>query len=226
MKSIMVSVMVLAGCEGLAQQTNDPALSDEELRMRVFRAERSRWPLELPDDNFEYGRTPVRFMEPLKTEALQKLLPDVAVFRLASSSDLIHGVRYSALLVDTNGSPTHLKSAEDVCGYLFFATRNVTNETQALQIARAFADLRSYRIVESPPDFPDVRPPEEQPEPRETDYKLEVEDLENEWRVFATMLTSEYSGRYERFVFSLYKPPGAGMTVKERTLIRVRNYVY
>jgi hypothetical protein len=130
------------------------------------------------------------------------------------------------LLLSSNGLPSHLETDGDVASILGGFTVQVTNRENALRIVRAFADLRSYKIVESPPDFPDVRKPTEQPAPAQTDYKFLAVEQEDQWRVFATFFTSDYSSSYCRYVFTIYKPPGSGVRISQPVLIRQRNYVF
>jgi hypothetical protein len=65
-----------------------------------------------------------------------------------------------------------------------------------------------------------------QPASLASDFRFFAEDRKGEWRVYATLFTSEYSGSYERYVFTIYKKPGAGFYFSEPVLVRLRNYVY
>jgi hypothetical protein len=157
---------------------------------------------------------------------LGDLFPGYTVYRLISTRDLIHYASFSTLLLDTNGVPTHLESDKNVADFLGSLTIDVSSTSNVLKLVRAFAALRSYKIVESAPDFKDARELEKQPASLASDFKFFAEDRKGEWRVYATLFTSEYSGSYERYVFTIYKWPGAGFYFSEPVLVRLRNYVY
>jgi hypothetical protein len=171
---------------------------------------------------------PVLLMERLESEALRELLPDYTIYRLVSSDNPIHGAWHSALLLETNGVPTHLESDKQVASFLGELTirRSVDSPTKALQFIRAFAALRSYVIVENQPDFEDVREPEKRPAPLTTDFKFVAEEQENGWRVYATFRTPGYSGKCERYIFTFYRRPGVGISFEDPVVIRLRNYIY
>ena len=211
-----------------AEETNRLARGDTPVVERVMRA-LSSWDARGQQLRFtdRTGRmTPVLVMEPLHSVSLRELFPNLTVFRLISSSDLIHYADVTSLLVDTNGAPNHLQSNREVAFFLGNLSRAVKSRDDALRVVRAFADLRSYKVVTQPPDFRDVRESEKQPPALENDFKFVAVEAEDEWRVYATLFTSEYSGSYERYVFTIYKPPGGGMVFEEPVLIRLRNYVF
>jgi hypothetical protein len=169
---------------------------------------------------------PVLVMEPLRSAPLRELLPNSTVFRLISSSDLLHYADFTALLLNTNGAPSHLKSDREVALFLDGISNPVESRDDALRLIKAFAELRSYKVVTTVPDFRDIRPPEKQPPALETDFKFVAEETDDRWRVHATLFTSEYSDSYHRYVFTIPKPPGAGLHFEEPVLIRLRNYVF
>ena len=57
-------------------------------------------------------------MERLESDALHDLFPNHTIFRLISSSDPVYFAFFSALLIDTNGSPTCLQSDKEVASFL------------------------------------------------------------------------------------------------------------
>jgi hypothetical protein len=206
--------------------TNELTRTEVKFMTRLLEAEQSAMGVDLPlkifaqDPVGQYKPVPVRIMEPLKSEALRELSPSLKAYRLIASVDLVHHRDYSSLLLTTNGLPYHLESDNDVASFLGALSRKVKSKDEALRVVRAFADLRSYRIVERPPEFPDVRSPTKRPAPAPTDYKFLAEEEDEQWRVYATFLTSDLCGCYHRFVFTLHKPPGAGVRFSQPALIR------
>jgi len=223
MKSTLIGislVLVMAVC---AADTNQLTRGDGDVLLRLAGAERSRFPLLVGQQD---DKTPVCIMERLRSDALHELFPGHTVYRLISTRDLLHGASFSALLLDTNAVPTHLESDKDVAHFLGGLTGDVSSTSNALKLVRAFAALRSYKIVESAPDVKDARGSEKQPASLASDFKFFAEDRKREWRVYATLFTSEYSGSYERYVFTIYKKPGSGFYFSEPVLVLLRNYVY
>ena len=167
-------------------------------------------------------------MERLESETLRDWFPSHTVFRLVSTRDPIHGAAFSALLLDTNGVPTYLESDKAVADFLGDLTGggDINSTSNALKLVRAFAALRSYKIVENPPSFKDAREPDKQPAPLASDFKFFAEDRKGEWRLYATLFTDDYSGSYRRYIFTIYKKPGAGFYFSEPVTVRLRNYVY
>ena len=223
MKLVLLVLVIATACLAQVEPTNQLTRSGSAVVTRLAKAKRSWHPLLLADED---RKMPVLIMEPLQSRLLRDLLPRFTTYRLICSHDIIHSARFTALLVDTNSAPTHLQSDEEVANFLGALTSNVKTTNDALRLVRAFADLRSYPIVETPPNFTDARKRDEHPAPLETDYKFFAEEREREWRVYVTFFTSEYSGSYDRYMFSIWKPPGGGIRLADPVLIRLRNYVY
>lgn len=224
MKLTLIKIVLLIAATVYSHDTNRLTRGDSDIGLRLAVAERSRYPLVVGQND----KTPVCIMERLESAALHELFPNHTVYRMISTHDPVHGAFFSALLLGTNGVPTYLESDKEVADFLGDLTlrRDVRSTSGALQLVRAFAALRSYRIVESAPDFKDVRESAKQPTPLATDFKFFAEEREGSWRVYATLFTSEYSGRYERYVFTIYKKPGAGFDFSEPVLVRLRSYIY
>jgi hypothetical protein len=236
MKRVLLTFSVLVAPMAISEEaaTNRVTRSEPRYVERLIEAERSeigrlmgRPPLRLAGKNLvgEPDALPVLVMEPIASKDLKELFPSLSSYRLISSTDILHYAQYSALVLSSNGLPSHLESDEDVASFLGHFTRQVTNQETALRIVRAFADLRSYKVVENPPDFPDARKLTEQPAPAKTDYKFLAEEQADQWQVFATFFTSDHSSSYCRYVFTIYKPPGAGIRISPPVLIRLKNYV-
>jgi hypothetical protein len=225
MKSTVIGIWLLLVLPACAADTNRLTRGDGNILFRLADASPSQYPLLIGRQDND---TPVRIMESLESDTLRELFPRHKVYRLISTRDPIHGASFSALLLDTNGVPTHLESDKEVADFLgsLAVRRDVGSTSNALKLVRAFAELRSYKIVESAPDFKDARESEKQPALLASDFKFFAEDRKGEWRVYATLFTSEYSGSYERYIFAIYKKPGAGFYFSEPVLIRLRNYVY
>ena len=221
---LLISLALVASFLARAEQTNQLTRTGSDLIMRMMLARSSSYskPLALAGKD---GNVPVLIMEPLASPSVRELFPAVTVYRLISSSDYVHGAQLSALLVNTNGLPIHLQTDDDVAFFLGHLSQRVNSKEDALRLVRAFADLRSYKILESAPDFPDVRPQDRRPAPVDTDYKFVAEERLGAWRVCATFFTSDYSGSCERYVFSIWKSPGAGMDFPAPVVIRLRNFV-
>lgn len=225
MKLKLIGVFLLITEAIYATETNRLTRSGADFPDLIIRLAKSRThhPLIIGEEN---DRRVVGIMERLESAALRNFFPAYTAYRLVSSRDPIHHADFSALLLNTNGLPMHLKSDNDVTDFLGEISGNVSSASNALQLVRLFADLRSYKIVEAPPDFKDARPPEKQPPLLSTDFKFVAEDRKEEWRVYATLFTSDYSGKCDRYVFTIYKKPGSGVSFSEPVMIRLENYVY
>ena len=165
-------------------------------------------------------------MEPLESDILTRLLPGYSISRIVSSRDPIHHAYFSAVLVDSNAVPTHLQSDEDVSRFLHEASDAVNSEAAALDLIRAFADLRSYRILDEHPGYADAQAVEDQAEKLSTDYLFGVETSGRHWHIHVTLFTDDYSGSVYRYAFTVFGDPGSGVRIDEKTLILLRNYVY
>jgi hypothetical protein len=223
MKSLLIGIGLLLAILTCDADTNRLTRGDSDVGLRLASAGRSRYPLVIGQLN-----DPVCIMERLESETLQDWFPKHSAFRLISTGDPIHGAAFSALLLDTNGVPTYLDSDKAVADFLGDLTvwGNINNTSNALKLVRAFIALRSYKIAESVPDFKDAREPDKQPVLLGSDFKFFAEDRNREWRVYATLFTNEYSGSYRRYIFTIYKKPGAGFYFSEPVTVRLRNYVY
>jgi len=221
---MLIGICLLLVLVGRASDTNGLTRRDNNFALRPG-ARQSEYPLFIGRND---EKAPVWIMERLESETLCELLPRHTIYRLISSRDPIHYANVSALLLDTNGVPTHLESDKDVADFLGSLTlrRDVGSTTNALKFVRAFAALRSYKIAESPPDFKDARDLITQPASLPSDFKFFAEDRKGEWRAYATLMTSDYGGSYERYVFTMYKKPGMGFHFAKPVVIRLRNSVY
>jgi hypothetical protein len=222
MKMMIIALVGLLAISLEAAETNKQDDAFVDLVLRLTKPQ----PLEAPMYLSQEGeRILVRIMEPLETEATRRFLPKTTIYRLISSNDPIHRANFSCLIIHTNGTPRHLQTDQDVINYIGNLTREVQNKNDALQLIQLFADLRSYRIVLSPPGKKDCRKPEDRPKPSPFDYKFMV-DEGIDYRIHATMMVDAYSGSYVRFAFALHKASGSGVDIAESSLIHVRNYVY
>jgi len=158
-------------------------------------------------------KRPVLLMEPIKSDALQRFLPDYQVFRLVSSCDIIHYIQFSALVVNSRGVPSHLETNEHVFDFLSNFTQNVKSAADAKLLVRAFADLRSFKILEKPTPEDARVEPLKKVNPLPTDYKLVAKEFGKSWKVYATCATSVHWGRVHRFIFTL--SPGSGIDIDE-----------
>src|ERR1043165_8079482 len=203
MRLLLIGIVLLLAATGYSDDRNQLTRGDSDVGLRLVGADRSRYPLFIDQQS---DKTPVCIMERLESEVVPDLYPKHTVYRLISTRDPIHGASFSALLLSTNGVPTHLKSDKEVADFLGDLTvrDDVGSTSNALQLVRAFAALRSYRIVESAPDFKAVRESEKQPTPLASDFKFFAEDRKGEWRIYTTLFTSEYSGSYKRYIFTIY----------------------
>jgi hypothetical protein len=198
----------------------------------ILRAARARQPI--PSDQLlilngtETGKgIPVLLFEPLKSEALKSLLPDITTYRLVSSVDPLHVAHISTLVIPASGGqPRHLKSDKQVAQFVGELTGTIQSAEDASRLIRTFAELRGYFLVEKKPDSPDARKPSEIPTPVDTDYKFIAEDHQDHWRVYATFLTEGHGGSIHRYEFKLHKSPGGGLSVSERVLIHLGEYVF
>lgn len=232
MKTLTLLVLLLftvAHC--IAEETNRLTQTGTDIIFRLAKIGNSRYPLTLAgghplaqtDDN---GKIPVLVMEPLQSDAVRQLFPKLICYRLISSDNRIHYAQFSALLLDTNGSPIHLQSDEEAASFLSGMTRKVMTEADVKLLIQAFADLRSYKITQERPKIVDPRAPDEVPPQLPTDFKFFIEDKKGEWRIYATLFTSEYSYSFKRYVFTIYKHPGSGIDIAKPVLILLGQYVY
>ena len=219
----LLTILIATAMSGMADDTNSLTRTEPDTVLRFIKVGRSLHPLMLAEGD---QQRPVFVMEPLKSDSVTKLFPHVTSFRLISSSDIIHRARFSALLIDTNGSPSHLQSDEQVAEFLGVLSRKIKTETDAKLLIQAFADLRSYRIAQERPNAQEPRMPDTIPTPLPTDYKFFVENRDREWRVYATLFTSDYSSSFMRYTFTIYKDPGSGIHFEKPVLIRLGNHVY
>jgi hypothetical protein len=222
MKTLFIPLLIIASHFASAQPTNKAVHSRDSLTKRVWLTGLPNPPLLLAVGD---EKVPVWFMEPLESQAVKELVPDFTAYRLISSQDPIHMANFSALVVDTKGCPNHLKTDAEVGSFLGDLTKAVKTKEDALRLVRAFADLRSYTVIQAPPAFPDAREPGKRPPEANTDYKFVAEERDNHWRVHATFLTSEYGWHHHRYVFRLYKQPGSGMGLDEPVLIRLKYFM-
>jgi hypothetical protein len=228
MKSKLIGFWLFLAFTACASDTNELAPEIRDVLLRLAKVDLSSCPLQIGGTD---DKTPVRVMEWLESETLRDFFPNQTVYRLISTWDPHEDpLSFSALLLDTNGVPTHLKSDKDVAEFFADLTvrANIGTKSNALKLVRAFAVLRSYKIVESTPDPKDTKESENQPPPLASDFKFFVEDRKDQWRVYATFFKSAYigTGRYERYIFKIYKRPGAGFSFLEPVVIRLRNYGY
>ncbi len=222
MKTTLISVLLLVPFFSSASNTNNVMMNDSSVMLRLANAH-SDFPLVLGGQS---NKTEVLVMETLQSQAVRELFPKLTVYRLISSRSVVHFAECGALLIDTNGSPTHLKTDDEVAYVVGGLSRNVRTKEDALRLVQAFADLRSYRVLLSPPKYPDARERSKVPPPLETDYKFVTEERKNEWRVYATFDTSAYGGCYRRYVFTIWKEPAGGLEVSDCVTIHVTGHIF
>jgi hypothetical protein len=229
MKAHLILLLLFVSFSMRGQESNvsvNPAL---KLLLRAVRASQpipSDQLLILSGTETDKG-TPVLLFEPLKSEALKSLFPDITTYRLFSSNDPLHDGHISSLVIPAGGGqPRHLKSDEQVAQFVGELAGTIQSTEEAKRLIQTFAELRGYFLVEKPPDTPDARKPSEIPMPVDTDYKFIAEEHKSHWRVYATFLTHGHSGSIHRYEFKLYKSPGSGLAISDPVMIHLRTYVF
>jgi hypothetical protein len=217
---LIALISVLAGSLNAAE-TNEQADAIVNLVVRLVNSQSQEAPLYITHHE---NRMPVLMMEAIESEATRRYLPKATIYRMVASNDPIHRAIFSCLIIDKSRTPHHLQTDQEVLNYIGDLASEVQNKNDALQLIRLFAELRSYRIVLSPPGGKDCRKPEDRPKPSPFDYTFSAEDSDK-YRIHATLMTDAYSGSHVRFTFTLNKESRSGVDVEEKSLIHVRNYV-